>query len=471
MIHKVLKKSRTLVNPFPYLIEQRDRKIAPEIIQGDPDQVYGVIKTSTWSERYTNLVLSWSEKLSDDELSEAIKSYESMAFAGLDEQDIARCWIRHEDKGRTEAHCVVANTHLSTGKRYVHYLDKIDRPLFKDWAEIENDRNGWATPDDPARMKYQTTPGKSLPEEKKQLYREVDSTICELIAEGAVDSREDVAKILRESGFIVKEGKYLSIKQDQADRAIRLKGIQYERGFTVGKVEEASQRAQEAWARGRERDRGAGAERRREREPDRELGADSPDRNSEEIREPSHSNDRTGSETNQYENRLRARAERAREKFSVTPKSKPDSRGRPPIHQPLADLPNPEKIDDELRTRIRSSQDPGHERTDRESQGVKKFEYAIGFLRIGIEGFKGAARAILKRGVRWPRGRARQREIHRAVGRAGDEVSRAAEDFGHLERGILAAIEADSGVSRSRSVGRSRRATELEQPGGFDIGI
>jgi len=169
MIHKILFHGRNL-NPFDYLLHQ-ERLIPAEVIQGDVDLVSEGIKACPCSRKYTSLVLSFEENLDHDQKMEAIRSYEDIAYAGTDDTDILRAWIEHKDKNRTELHGIVVNTHLSSGKRWQHYFDRVDRSLFKSWQELFNMQHGYSSVDDPARERLQSIPGNRLPEKKSRSTR------------------------------------------------------------------------------------------------------------------------------------------------------------------------------------------------------------------------------------------------------------------------------------------------------------
>jgi len=163
VIHKVLGHGAK-GNPFAYLLK-KERSVAAEVVRGDPELCWATIRSLSYRQKYTSLVLSCAEQLPPERERQIIDDYERTAFAGRPEEFV-RVWVRHREHGRTELHLVVANVHLPTGKRWSHYYDRADRRLFKAWQELTNLRHGLASPDAPERVRLADLPGK-LPADKR----------------------------------------------------------------------------------------------------------------------------------------------------------------------------------------------------------------------------------------------------------------------------------------------------------------
>ena len=237
MLHKVFSCGGNGKNPAEYLLKHREA-YEPEIVFGDPSMTWDVIKNCHFKEAYTSFVLSCEEKLTKKQVDEMIESYENIAYVGIDKNDISRYYVLHQDHDRTEIHGIVANVHLSTGRRWKHYVDKIDRPRFESWQELTNIKMGLSSPSDPEKMRFNDVPARTLPAEKKALHHEIDTLVCKAFKRDAVQTRDDVVTLLQESGFKVKEGKkQLSIVCDDG-RNLRLKGYKYESGYSTEELRE-----------------------------------------------------------------------------------------------------------------------------------------------------------------------------------------------------------------------------------------
>ena len=178
MIHKVIPCGGNGKNPADYLLKEREA-YTPEIVMGSPDLTWEVIKNCSFKEAYTSVVLTCEEKISDEKGRGMINSYEDMAFVGIEKSDISRYWVKHQDHDRTEYHGIIANVHLETGRRWKHYVDKIDRPRFESWQELTNIKMGLSSPKDPAKARFEDMPARTLPADKKELHRSIDQEICQ----------------------------------------------------------------------------------------------------------------------------------------------------------------------------------------------------------------------------------------------------------------------------------------------------
>lgn len=239
MIHKVLHFGSGNTNPANYLLNCTGRAKPPILLFGDPDLTWSVTNSIPFRQKYTSLVLTFSEIIPENMLRGIIVDYESVAYRGIAPDDVSRYWVLHTDKGRTEAHCIVANVILSTGKRWAHYYDKSDRQLFEAWQELTNLNYGFASPKDSDRKRLISVPGRNLSCEIRSIYEKVDSCICRLITEGKIRSRDEIISALQQRGYEVKPSNtYLGIRpKGTNNKLIRLKGPKYENGFSIGDSE------------------------------------------------------------------------------------------------------------------------------------------------------------------------------------------------------------------------------------------
>lgn len=237
MIHKVLNHGSGPTNPFIYLLNGKNRMIPPRLLLGSPELTWNLIQHSEFKQKYTSLVLSFEEKIKNESILAIIRDYEDMSFSGIDTEDIARSWILHEDKGRTELHCIIANTVLGSGHRWAHYYDKVDRKLFESWQEITNFKYRLSSPKDPERSRFNSIPSNNLPRDKRELFQDIDTLICKALENGNIENRDDIISCLDVAGYEVKPSrKYISIRsKDSSEKYLRLKGHKYEEGFSIRK--------------------------------------------------------------------------------------------------------------------------------------------------------------------------------------------------------------------------------------------
>ncbi len=230
MIHKVLSHGSS-GNPFDYLLGKA-RPIPAELVRGDVGLCWEAIKSAPFRQKYTSLVLSFAEELTSEREREIIDDYERVAFSGRAEE-FARAWVRHRDHRRTELHCVVANVHLPTGKRWSHYYDRADRRLFKSWQELTNFRHNLASPDAPERMRLADIPGK-LPALKKALFEKVDALVCVGVTKGTIETRADLVKALETAGYRVATSRnFVAVTvPGSGEKALRLRGKKYDEQFS-----------------------------------------------------------------------------------------------------------------------------------------------------------------------------------------------------------------------------------------------
>lgn len=231
MIHLVLSHGSSDGNPFDYLLHSK-RSVPARLLRGDVQATLALIQASDFRQRYTSIVLSFEKDVSEEIQDEIIDSYEVTAFAGSTPEDFARVWVRHQDKGRTELHCVVANVHLPTGKRWAHYYHYAQQNLFRTWQELINLKYGLASPYAPERSRLRNLPGK-IPAKKKEIFNYLDNKICAAIESGDAETRDDIVKLIQREAFEAAPKKqYICVRPVGSDDSfIRLKGIKYREGF------------------------------------------------------------------------------------------------------------------------------------------------------------------------------------------------------------------------------------------------
>ena len=220
------------------------------VLRGHPQQLADVIDSLTFVHRYTSGVVAWG---SDDSPTEAqldqfIDDFEKVAFAGLDAQRY--CWtvIEHrDDQCGVHLHVLSARVDLETGQS-LNIAPPGWQKSFDPLRDFYNFKHGWTRPDDPARARL-LQPGHHAFKEAAAVRQglEVEPDPKALITDflvsrielGLIDNRDDILTSLLEIGDITRTGKnYISIKPEGFDRAIRLKGVIYEKQFSAAAFRE-----------------------------------------------------------------------------------------------------------------------------------------------------------------------------------------------------------------------------------------
>ena len=237
MMHKVFsgRGSGGGSGPVDYLLgKNRDREGA-RVLRGDPEQVKELIDTLKFAQKYTAGVLSFEEKnISESEKERLMDSHERALLCGLDKDQYAVLWVEHRDKGRLELNYLIPNVELQTGKRLQVYYHEQDKPRMHAWQTIQNIEGGYKDPDDPLKRQLLTLPS-NLPEDRKAVQLAITNGLKELVDAGEIKNRSDVVRALTDVGFTVaRETKSsISIEAPDGGKNIRLKGMFYEREFSI----------------------------------------------------------------------------------------------------------------------------------------------------------------------------------------------------------------------------------------------
>lgn len=250
--------------PVDYLLgSERDRDKA-KVLRGHPDETVALIDASSYAKKYTSGVLSFEEATLTEENKRAVMdSFEECLFSGMDKDQYNVLWVEHTDKGRLELNFVIPNVELTTGKRLQPYYHGADMKRVDAWRTIENLTHGFSDPDDPAKRQTLML-AKDLPRNKKEAAKEINDGLLALAEQGAITNRQEVVQTLEAAGFeMARQTKsYISIKDPDGGRNIRLRGAFYEQDFQLsqnlqGDIDQRSrehqQRATERLAEARER--------------------------------------------------------------------------------------------------------------------------------------------------------------------------------------------------------------------------
>lgn len=227
------------------------RNPPPVILFGDPKRTISLIDSVDNKWKYTSGVIAFGDQdaPTSEEITEVIKSFEQMAFAGLDPEQYDCLWIMHTHEGNVELHYVTPRVELSSGKA-LNICPPGYLKMFDTWRDSWNFEKGWSRPEDPARAKLIQI-GSNL--EKTDAARlkagleksgptkaklEITDWLVERIKSGLVKNRADVINSLSEIGTITKSGEtFISLHPAGFTKPFRLKGAIYGESFKSSELE------------------------------------------------------------------------------------------------------------------------------------------------------------------------------------------------------------------------------------------
>ncbi|POW32411.1 relaxase, partial [Serratia sp. SSNIH5] len=222
--------------PVDYLLGKDRQRSDARVLRGDAERTRELIDGCDFARAYTSGVLSFQEAdIAEPEKARLMDEWEQTLMTGLDKNQYACLWVEHQDKGRLELNFVIPNIELQSGKRLQPYFDRADRPRVNAWQTLTNDRLGLRDPNDPA-YRRPLTQASDLPRDKQQAAEKLTAGLMNLMAQGAIRSRQDVVTQIESIGLTVaRETKSsISIADPSGGRNIRLKGMIYERDFKFG---------------------------------------------------------------------------------------------------------------------------------------------------------------------------------------------------------------------------------------------
>jgi len=220
--------------------EIREREPKPVLLEGNPEAMKALCDSLDFKHRYTSGVLSFSPEetamiRNTPGLKEQILAeFKDFAFAGVPDDCRNILMVEHAHVGRLEVHYMIPRVHLESGKYFnpfpPNYSGKKGRGNNQDFIK-QNDsfidyaceKFGLQNPRDPKFSRVAKIepfdPGKDI---KRQVVHAID----QLIAGGAIGSRDDMCAFLERSGAdITRKGDdYFSFKFDFMNKAVRLKG-------------------------------------------------------------------------------------------------------------------------------------------------------------------------------------------------------------------------------------------------------
>lgn len=209
-------------------------------VYGDAELTKSIIKSSKFSKKYTSGVICATET----DLTEAQKQnirdeFEKLTFAGVLRENYNCLWVEHQEKGKTELHFVIPEIDLSTGKRFQTYYDKVDRHSYVALRNFLNRKYSCTSPEQADRAALMKKADISLKAKVNNLKnQEIESLLHTVIGDRidnqTIQNRVQIIEYLKGLGFAVTRigDTYISVKSQDMEKAIRLKGECYGRNFT-----------------------------------------------------------------------------------------------------------------------------------------------------------------------------------------------------------------------------------------------
>ena len=235
-----------------YLIAELDHLNRPrpavQILRGDPHTFTAIAESIENEWKYTSGVIAWSkdDAPTNEEISEVLDGFEKHAFAGLQPHQYHFTAVLHEeDDGSKHVHFLVPRIELETGKALNIAPPGHDK-YFDPLRDYFNYSKGWSRPDDPTLQHDTQTPDHAHFQDaaairaglKGQAVNDIREVVGSLIEQRIyfdfIKDRKDVLDAVSELGEVTRiSDKFISLKLDGADKAIRLKGAFYESEFSV----------------------------------------------------------------------------------------------------------------------------------------------------------------------------------------------------------------------------------------------
>ena len=180
--------------------------------------------------------MSFSEQansISDEIKQDIIKDLERALLGDYMKDRVAVLWVEHSDKhGRLELNFLMPKIDLITGKSFNPYFAKRDQFNIDLWKRTINDEYGFTSPNDPTKQQNIRIDKKDLAH--YDTVAQLDKTLKELVAQGAVKSRAHMIELLGASGYKVtrQNESGISIVLPNQKRPNRMRGGIYDGRFT-----------------------------------------------------------------------------------------------------------------------------------------------------------------------------------------------------------------------------------------------
>ena len=219
-----------------YLLNERQKQGAARVLKGSEAQVRALIAQMPYKQETCFGVLSFSEQansISDEIKQDIIKDLERALLGDYMKDRVAVLWVEHSDKhGRLELDFLIPKIDLITGKSFNPYFAKRDQFNIDLWKRTINDEYGFTSPNDPTKQQNIRIDKKDLAH--YDTVAQLDKTLKELVAQGAIKSRAHMIELLEASGYKVTRQNQsgISIVLPNQKRPNRMRGGIYDGRFT-----------------------------------------------------------------------------------------------------------------------------------------------------------------------------------------------------------------------------------------------
>ena len=219
-----------------YLLNERQEQGTARVLKGSEAQARALIAQMPYKQKTCFGVLSFSEQansISDEIKQDIIKDLERALLGDYMKDRVAVLWVEHSDKhGRLELNFLIPKIDLITGKSFNPYFAKRDQFNIDLWKRTINDEYGFTSPNDPTKQQNIRIDKKDLAH--YDTVAQLDKTLKELVAQGAIKSRLHMIELLEASGYKVtrQNESGISIVLPNQKRPNRMRGGIYDGLFT-----------------------------------------------------------------------------------------------------------------------------------------------------------------------------------------------------------------------------------------------
>ena len=219
-----------------YLLNERQEQGTARVLKGSEAQVRALIAQMPYKQKTCFGVLSFSEQansISDEIKQDIIKDLERDLLGDYMKDRVAVLWVEHSDKhGRLELNFLIPKIDLITGKSFNPYFAKRDQFNIDLWKRTINDEYDFTSPNNPTKQQNIRIDKKDLAH--YDTIAQLDKTLKELVAQGAIKSRPHMIELLGASDYKVtrQNESGISIVLPNQKRPNRMRGGIYDGRFT-----------------------------------------------------------------------------------------------------------------------------------------------------------------------------------------------------------------------------------------------
>lgn len=253
-----------------YLLGDDEPRENARLLKGDPDVTTEVINGLNFAKIYTSGTLAFAynegEKLSEKDKFDIIEKFENSLFPNIPIEQVSGYWVEHTDKilrdeetgepildangqeqKRLELNFIYANVELTTGKALPIYYHDNDVHLTSACRDVINAEYDLIDPN-AVNYRQSLSIAKNLPKHKKEILESAHDLVCSELLLGHINDRNDILRVLTDAGIEIASKpthKYISLKDPEGGKNIRMKGEIYEPEFKVEKFVREHQSSQE----------------------------------------------------------------------------------------------------------------------------------------------------------------------------------------------------------------------------------